>query len=427
PPGASGWLDAATPVAVDAQLEPGDGAVLPPGLGHLDVDFAANDADDVHRVAITAPYLDLAIDAPGAPGPRHLELTPAEWAAVAATAPSATLSVASTHDGDATARVASATIALCDLPIGPLAFSGAPVDATGTLTAGPQLYRYDPAAAQTVPFVAAPAGGCIGCHESISADGTRIAAAGIDNGLFVGMIIDTQRQTIATISDDKAWTTAAFDPSGALVTAFEGGGQLALRDASGAMISAIATGEPADSPAISPDGSALAYVALPTPSDTMVGTALRVRPWSAASAQVGAPITLATAADAVSPTFSRDGAWIAYAITAGTESELAAATAIVRADGSAPPIAVSAGMGDGYLRWVSPFASARVGGAAPEPMAWLAMASHRTIGGRALAGSKQELWLVPFYPARGAVGRPVHLPGQPAELATLHTPLALAQ
>ncbi|HUJ57215.1 MAG TPA: hypothetical protein VLX92_01925, partial [Kofleriaceae bacterium] len=39
PPGASDWLDAATPVAVDAQLEPGDGAVLPPGLGHLDVDF----------------------------------------------------------------------------------------------------------------------------------------------------------------------------------------------------------------------------------------------------------------------------------------------------------------------------------------------------------------------------------------------------
>ena len=52
---AAGWFESATDVVVDALLEPGDGAVLPPNLGRFDVDFAAADGDDLHEVALTGP------------------------------------------------------------------------------------------------------------------------------------------------------------------------------------------------------------------------------------------------------------------------------------------------------------------------------------------------------------------------------------
>jgi hypothetical protein len=128
PPDAMRWLAAATDVMVDATLEPGDGAVLPPNLGRLDVDFAATDSDDVHEVALTGPDLDVRVVVGGAPGPRHVELTAAEWDAVARTSVrgEAQLTVRSLSSSTPTvARVATARLSISDLPFAQEVLRGA--------------------------------------------------------------------------------------------------------------------------------------------------------------------------------------------------------------------------------------------------------------------------------------------------------------
>ena len=92
----------------------------------------------------------------------------------------------------------------------------------------------------------------------------------------------------------------------------------------------------------SPDGSALAYVSLDTGSGDAasepIGNALRIRPWDARTATVGAPVELARgAAGVLLPSFSSDGRWIAYG--EGTPdptrlNEVPIGAAAVRTDGS---------------------------------------------------------------------------------------------
>jgi hypothetical protein len=42
-----------------------------------------------------------------------------------------------------------------------------------------------------------------------------------------------------------------------------------------------------------------------------------------------------------------------------------------------------------------------------------------------MPGTVKSLWLAAFYPVRGALGRPIHLPGQSLGLSALHAPYAL--
>lgn len=419
-------------VDVALPLEPSDGAVLPPDLGELDVDFAADDADDLHELAVSAPHLDLHVYAPGAPGARHVELDADEWLAIANTTrgDGITLDVRSTHAGAPVHRQTS-RLAIADLDVSNLVFSGAVVDAAGA-PGTPQLYRYQPRTAVVDPFVGALGddhGGCIGCHITISADGKRIAAGGTlsATGVLVGVVIDTSSHALVAASDTTLpWSTSAFDPSGALVTSYQGDGRLLLRDGNtAAQIAPVPIGETASSPAISPDGHQLAYVALPAAGDSFVGTALRVRPWDAATNTVGPVTTLDTAGGVMGPQFSPDGSWLFYARTPSTGQGVAQAMMAVRADGSAPPIELTVDAGDGIPRWASPITTARAGGHDPEPMAWIAFASTRPIGPTVLIGKQRALWLAAFYPERGVVSHPFHLPGQSLALSSLHAPVVL--
>lgn len=42
-----------------------------------------------------------------------------------------------------------------------------------------------------------------------------------------------------------------------------------------------------------------------------------------------------------------------------------------------------------------------------------------------MPGADVSLWLAAFYPARGVLGRPFHLPGRSLALSALHAPYAL--
>jgi hypothetical protein len=420
---------AATDVAVTGPLEPGDGAVLPPDLGSLDVDFAADDADDLHEIAVTALHLDIRVYAPGAPGPRHVALTAGEWTAIARTARGGSVGLAARSLHAGTAHRLGASLAIADLDASALAFSGVLVDAAGNPTTAPALYRYDPRAARVDPFVAAPNGGCIGCHVAISADGSRISGGGTASagGGLVGVIVDTRAQAVLAFSEPASpWSTSAFDPSGALVTSYQAQGTLVLRDgATGAAAATLALGESGAAPAISPDGKTLAYVVIDPSTQSSVGTALHLRSWDVTTAAVGPVRELVAGTGVMAPEYSPDGAWILYARTASPLSAATQGTEAIRADGSGRPIELTAGAGDGIPRWASPVAIARAGGRDPEPMAWIAVSSGRSIGAVPLVGRQQSLWVMAFYPQRGVVSRPFYLPGQSLALSSLHAPIRL--
>jgi WD40 repeat protein len=399
---------------------------MPPDLGRVEVAFAANDLDDAHELRVTAPYLDLDIFAPGAAGPREIDLMSNEWAAVGHTARGGEIALAVSSlqsSAPATSRVATETLAIADTDPSALLVSSI---FGGAL---PAMWRFDPQAGAATPLFANPPGACLGCHLAVSADGARIGAVMFVAGQTVnGVVLDASDGTVLAQSDPTSaspWITATFDPSGSLVGAYQGA--LSLRDGTtGVPMAAIATGEAASAPAISPDGTALAYVTLDegmgNDASQPVGNALHVRPWNAATATVGAPIELVRdGGGVVLPVFSSDGRWIAFGHTANTEVPLSSSA--VRSDGSGTSVMLTTDPLDQLAHWASPIAPARAGHRAAEPMVWIAFVSTRPIGGNAT--SLQQLWLEAFYPDRGVVMPAFHLPGQPATLQVLHGPLAL--
>ncbi|HET9987942.1 MAG TPA: hypothetical protein VFQ65_05470 [Kofleriaceae bacterium] len=405
----------ATAMPAALQLVPGDGVVLPPNLGELDVAWTADPAADTHRVHITAPYLDVEVDAPGASA---ITLAPNEWQAVARTARSGAVNVdvaSLQSSAPAIAQVASATYRIADLDASDILF-GAMVG-----TDLPVLARYAMKTATTRALFSGPEGGCVGCHIAVSADGTRIAA-GVPSsaGGGAGVLFDATNGTILATSDampDTPWNAAAFDPSGAMIASTRTGG-LAVRDRStAALIQPIAMDELATSPTISPDGSALAYTVVDTgPAGANPGgAALHVRPWNVATAAIGTPIELVRdGRGVVMPVYSPDGRWIAYAHSADPTQEVPTGAAAVRSDGSGRIVELTTDPLDQNARWASPVVNGFV---------WIAMVSARPFG--ALPAGTRQLWLEQLDTATGTLSPAIHLPGQ-GEIMVLHGPLALS-
>ncbi|MGE5185462.1 MAG: TolB family protein [Acidobacteriota bacterium] len=391
----------------DAQLEPGNGAILPPNLGRLDVDFTADDTDSLHAVAVRSPYLDLTVYSAGAPGPRRVALSSREWSAVASTARgrAGDLEVAATSASPgAPIHVAAAHVAIADLDASSLAFTAARAGET------PHLWRYDVARSSQQALVTLET--CVGCHVAVSPDGTRLATA--SNGAGVsGYLFDLGDRSIVARTDDVGvWTAASFTAGGELVTGYLG--SLALRDAAtGELIAPIPTRTPAAEPAVSPDGHTLAYISLETVGEAFLGgDALAVMARDPATGAFGAPRELARGAAVLEPEVSSDSRWIAYTRNATQERFVYDDTDVVSIDGETT-IRVTTGALDGLARWASPIVDGR---------AWLAVVSTRPLAGVA---QPPQLWLVAIDLATGTVSRPVHLPGQDLAWLVMHAPMRL--
>jgi hypothetical protein len=433
-PGAADAFATASPTPFDAHLDPQDGAVLPPGLGRIVLSFAASDLDDTHQVSVTAPYLDLVVVAPGVAGPRSLELSASEVGAITRTARGGALEleVASLQSSaPATSRVTSVGLEVADLDASSLLIGGiAGVVGTVTDADHPGLWRYDMQAGSAAQLFANPDGVCLGCHLAVSADGTRIAALTNTTATpFInGLMLDAHTGAVLAQSDPTStspWATAAFDPSGALLTAWQGA--LTLRDgSSGAVIAQIATADSVAAPTISPDGGAVAYVTADAGgSSEPVGNALHMRAWNAAQQTVGPMVELVRDGNGVVlPEFSSDGRWVAFGHSApDQDGDVPASSSAVRVDGSGTMVMLTTDPLDQLAHWASPIASARVGNREAEPMVWIAINSTRPVGGNAT--SPRQLWLEAFYPDRGVVAPAFHLPGQDAAFQVLHGPIAL--
>jgi hypothetical protein len=385
-------------------LEPGDGAIVPPNIDHLEVDFSAEDSDDLHEIAIRSPYLDVRVYGSATPGPRHFDLTADEWTAISRTSrgDGIDLTVWSQNSTATTSsRMSYAHLAIADRDlVGGLVFGGGPNGQAA------QLWHYDLATGAT-PWLQSATGACQSCHVAASPDGKRVAIGGGGGGA----LIDTQTRALVPVVD--AWGSGTFDPSGALVTSTAG--VLNMRDASGTNVATLATGVYAAEPTISGDGSALAYVVT---DDTVnfVGPALRVHDWNAATATLGPPreIVRIPGGAIAEPELSADGTWILYGQLATPSFSDSMGVAVADTSGHLPPKPISMDSQDWWARWMGPIAPTRIAGRDPAPMAWIVLRSIRTVGGR--ENNVAQLWLVGFFPRTGEITRPFHLPGQPADV-----------
>jgi hypothetical protein len=409
--------------AGDPRVSPAHGAIVPPSLGLFAVRFAAADTDDVHEVRIAAPHLDVRVFAPGAPGPRGVELTAAEWNLVRASTRGEGFDLTVRSLATATplaARRTDGRIGVTDRDVGgALLYGAVPLTPATTDIAG--IWRYDLAAAGAEPwYIGADRSDarCVGCHVAVSADGTKVAISTLASDGVAGVVLDatTREQLSVTAPGVTAWTSATFAPGGRILSAMEG--VVTIRDElTAAPLGTLPTTGLAIQPAVSPDGGTLAYVTVDDPLIGSEGFELVVHQWDAAAATAGkARVVVPRAAGGVKlPSFSPDSGWILYT-RLGAEGGLAIVDA-----GGGEPIAVTADHGDELGRWVTGIEPVRVDGQ-DETLAWIAFQSRRAVGARDHAGEPQ-LWLVPFLPARGVPGVPIHLPGQPDGLGVRHAPL----
>ncbi|HEY5924606.1 MAG TPA: hypothetical protein VIV11_23165 [Kofleriaceae bacterium] len=410
------WFETATESAFDAALEPGDGAVIPPNLGRLDVHFTAIAPDDLHQVSVASPDLDIRVYARSTGAARQIDLTPAEWDAISRTARGGTAELAVrslTSTAPTDMRTARAQLGVAELPFpAEVLFTGRPGEDM------PQLWSYSLTATATEPWANSPALPCMGCHLAKSPDGKRFAIAG-------QAILDATTRYVSVPPSPAigTWTGAVFDPSGLLVTSQDG--KLTVRDGTTAVpMTTLTPPLPANQPAISQDGSALVYGAGDIDVDAKIPFTQELRihdDWNAAALTLGSPRVLVpkTEGEYVKlPDFSSDARWVIYTRVPALFRAVGTVM-LVRADGSAAPLELVHDVD--FARFATPITVARSGGVA-EPMAWLVVNAERPVGVRSQIGIRQ-LWVVAFYPERGVASRPVYLSGQRADVAVLHAPI----
>lgn len=418
-----GWFASADQVVVDSDLEPGDGAVLPPNLAGLDVALDPPAGDDLHDFEFLSPDLDLHVYGSGGVA----TLNAAEWDAVSRTSRGKPVELIARSLATATpttAHVVSAHMAVTDLPIATVLFAGAHAGET------PQLWSYDPTRSSTQAWATSAAAADL----AISRDGRRIAAglaSPTDSPATSGTLLDVASRTavVPPSSQVGLWTDAAFQPDGSLMTA--NAGVLTLRSGDTALpIKNLALDVLASQPTVAHNGHALAYVdgamdttttpasPQPTPQE------LRIHSWDPASAMIGTPLTLVPATDGVFvkyPDFSSDDHLILYSSVPAPTGAMGDIM-ITPADASDDPVLVASGYD--MARFASPITSAYSGYASADQMVWIVMQSDRAFGGRDQTGAPQ-LWAVAYYPELGTASSPIYLPGQDATLAVQHVPAIL--
>lgn len=419
-----GWFASADSVVVDSELEPGDGAVLPPNLARLDVALDPPAGDDVYDVEFLNADLDLHVYGSGGVA----TLNPAEWDAVSRTSRGKPVELIARSLATATpttSHVASAHMAVTDLPLAStVLFAGAHAGEA------PQVWSYDPTRGSTQAWATDAAAADL----AISRDSRRIAAglaSPTDSPAASGTLLDVASRTavVPPSSQVGLWTDAAFQPDGSLMTA--NAGVLTLRSGATALpVKNLTLDVLASQPTVAHHGHALAYVdgamdSVTTPASPQpTPQELRIQSWDPATATLGASLVLAPATDGVFvkyPDFSPDDRSVLYSSVpapTGATGDIM----VSPADASDGPFLVASGYD--MARFASPIMSAYSGYSDPDQMVWIVMQSDRAFGGRDQTGVPQ-LWAVAYYPELGIASRPIYLPGQDAKLAVQHVPAIL--
>jgi hypothetical protein len=321
-----------------------------------------------------------------------------------------------------------------------------------TTSGATAIMRVDFAGAEHTPqkFVGPELAGnqCIGCH-ALSRDGTRmVAEAGGENDGRQLLIDVAHSSLMVPFGSTPKSMFESWDPSGARYVGVYGDqgatdfGLLLFDGSSAALLGSIpgtgTSGQPADHPDWSPDGSSIVYTqaGLRETSQRMWQGAIR-RVRSADGVVWSAPIDVvprATDRNHYYPAFSPDGSLIVYDEstcppgqgadrTCDATSDPSATLFVVATPPGTPPIrldrANAPGRADGgrtqltnsFPKW-SPFVFQRTGELGSHLM-WMTFSSSRSYGLRPPPASSQAsaeasvgtlIWMVAIDPDRAALG-----------------------
>jgi TolB protein len=396
---------------------PADGITVPPNLGAFDVHWTDGAGNNLYQVILANQYVDLRIYTQ-MPAPAYTSFTHGEWYSVASTHQQIALTVAGMNTGAPTQKGTS---------------SPQHVDSTNETVAGgvyywtteptQGVYRYDMSTPDMAPSPFFPVGSepttCIGCH-GLSHDGTKMALT-LDSGNGRGTIFNVADRSVLVPYDTNSqyWNFATFNADATkLVTVFTG--VMSLRDSNGGAILATvpsSAGMYATHPELSPDGTQLANVE--TTSDyydfQVADGAIVTRTFDTVNNAFGPIRTLVPNVSGASnyyPSWSPDGQWLLFTRTGGNSySDPSAQIWVVKADGSLPPIQLSAadsGLGsvtNSWARW-TPFP--QTFGPNNEQVYYITFSSLRPFGVRPLSssswGSDPQIWMAPFFPDKAMAG-----------------------
>jgi hypothetical protein len=416
PPNAPDLFGSATndPQKQLAVAYPPDQVIVPQNLGDFEVHWKDGSGDNLYEVSLRNDFVDLRFYVPaGATG--WGKYLPAEWTTAAHNAKDLQVVVRGLNTAAPTTFATSTpvTVHLTNDEIQ----GGIYYWAAATTNGAPEgIWRHDMSKPGDPPqqfYTTAEAGGhCTACH-ALSRDGTKMAVT-YDGGNQSSTILDVSTRVAAVPINTDYWNFATFTPAGdKLLTVHDG--QLSLRKTSdGSLLTTVPNTGIASHPDFAPDGKSFVYVQrVDQASDwSFASGSINTVTYDDATVTFGAPQPLVPSGGKNNyyPSYSPDGKWILFNRADDNSSAYNSGNAelwVVRADGSQPPIKLSAadigpGLTNSWARW-APFNSSY--GANNEKLYWITFSSKREFGVRltaALQNTRPQIWMTPFFPDRMA-------------------------
>jgi hypothetical protein len=403
-----------------AIVYPPDGAVVPRNLGDFETHWTDRHDNDVFEVSLKTEFADVRVYVPGnngvaaaGPRPSWQSFAASEWIAAVGLERTVQYQVRGVSTADPT-RVGATAPRLVKLSNEPLDGGMYYWAATSAGGGAYGIFRHDMAKpgqpAEEFLTTNQTAGRCVACHV-LSRDGTKMAIT-YDGGNLNATLLDVGTSTRQP--DFTRWNFASFTPDGArLMTVYNG--VIVVRDSTDqSLVATMPAAGYATHPDLSPDGKQLVYVrAFGGGSDwSFTGGQIFTRTFNQATNAFGPETVLVSdGGNNFYPSWSPDGKWVLFnRSNSGTSyNSLNASLWVVKADGSAPPVELSAfnqaagGLTNSWGRW-APFA--QTVGANNEPIFWVTVSSKRDFGVRrvnsvdAEVAKTPQIWMAPFFTAR---------------------------
>jgi hypothetical protein len=403
---------------------PPEGTVVPRNLGDFEAHWTDPHGNDVFEVSLKTELADVRVYVAGgngvpAAGPRASwqSFAAAEWMAAVGSESAVQFQIRAVSTGNPTYVGATAPrlVKLSNEPLDGGIYYWAAANAGGGAYG---IFRHDMSKpgqpAEQFMTTAQTAGRCVACH-ALSRDGTRMAIT-YDGGDGNATLVDVG--TGVRQPDTVKWNFATFTPDGTRLLTVHQGTIVVRSSTDQSVLGTMPAAGYATHPDVSPDGTRLVYVRAPAGSDWgFSGGQIYTRSYDPVTHAFGAETPLVTTGvNNFYPSWSPDGQWVLFNRADGgtAYNNLNASLWVVKADGGAPPIQLSAfnqtagGLTNSWGRW-APFA--QTVGANREPIFWITVSSKRDFGVRRLnsadaeAAKTPQIWMAPFYTGRAAAGQ----------------------
>ncbi len=403
---------------------PPDGAVVPRNLGDFETHWTDPHGNDVFEVSLRTEFADVRVYVAGGngvpaagPRPSWQSFAAAEWISAVGLEGTVQYQVRAVNTANPTYVGATAPrlVKLSNEALNGGMYYWAATSAGGGAYG---IFRHDMAKpgqpAEEFMTTNQTSGRCVACH-ALSRDGTKMAIT-YDGGNNNGTMIDVASGVRQP--DFTKWNFASFTPDGSrLLTVYDG--TIVVRSsADQSVVATMPAGGYATHPDVSADGTRLVYVRAPAGVSDWSFTSGQIytRPYDAVTNTFGPETPLVTdGPNNFYPSWSPDGQWVLFnRSNTNAYNSLNASLWVVKADGSAPPIQLSAfnqaagGLTNSWGRW-APFA--QTVGANKEPIFWITVSSKRDFGVRRVNSVDAEnvktpqIWMAPFYTGRASAGQ----------------------